>query len=262
MRPSVDVPEVTAVGAEPVELLARRFRRQPAMPGDDAGERGVHIGRHTRRVTADIKNRPILDPFIQQPACVRDALLDIDSLPAIARESEIDAGENALLERALPLELVEEVLREMPRAEDEPVTSTRARRRALLDEGAVRRDAGARADHDQVPRGVSRQAEAGVGFDVNGHGRLVGPGRKEMACCARAAGAVAAGVDAGDGQVHFVLYLTGAGRDRVEAGSERSEGGGKRRGVPVGWIALQQVDKLYARDQRAQRLLLSGLQQG
>ena len=53
----------------------------------------------------------------------------------------------------------------MPRAEEEPVAAPGALRLAVLQEPAEGRDAGARADHDHVARGVGRQAEALVVLD-------------------------------------------------------------------------------------------------
>ena len=50
-------------------------------------------------------------------------------------------------------------------AEEQPVAARRAGRLALLQEGAERRDAGARADHDDRPVGIGGQAEMRVGLE-------------------------------------------------------------------------------------------------
>ena len=161
----------------------------------------------------------------------------------------------------MPLELVEEVAREVSRAEDQPVPAARARGHALLQEGAVGRDAGPGADHDHVPRAVGGQAEARVRLDVDRHRGALGARRQEVRRRPGAPRVAAARVDARRGQVHLVADFTRARGDRVEAGRERPQRGNQGGGIPVGGVVLQQVDQLALREEGAQRRLLPGTQQ-
>src|SRR5688572_19765091 len=136
---------------------------------DDGGERCVHVRRHPVRVATNIERGAALEPLVQLAARLGNALLHVGSPPPVAREGEVDACEGAALQRALPLELVKEVAREMTGAKNEPVASAGAGRDALLYEGAVGSDSGARADHDDVAGAVRRQAEARVRLDADGH---------------------------------------------------------------------------------------------
>ena len=54
------------------------------------------------------------------------------------------------LQRVLPFELVEEVVRELRSPKNSQLRPLASRGAALLHEGAERRDAGAGADHDDV----------------------------------------------------------------------------------------------------------------
>ena len=68
--------------------------------------------------------------------------------------------------------LVEEVVGEMPVAEEQPVAALRRRGAALLHEGAERRDAGAGPDHDDVAIGRG-QREVPVGLEL--HAQPIAP---------------------------------------------------------------------------------------
>src|SRR5687767_15988811 len=100
----------------------------------------MDVGRHPRGIATDVDRRTRLDPIVQVPPRFGDALLHVGLAPAVTREGEIETSEQALLQRPLPFELVQEIAAESPRTEDEPVASARPGGRALLQESAKRRD--------------------------------------------------------------------------------------------------------------------------
>ena len=95
-------------------------------------------------------------------------VLDVDFLRRVAREGDVHAGERAVFQRVLPVELVEEIVGVLAVAEEQPAAPFRRDGAALLHEGAERRDAGARADHDDVFV-LRRQREVLVGLELDPH---------------------------------------------------------------------------------------------
>ena len=87
----------------------------------------------------------------------------------VAGPGQIDAGQYAFFHIALPLHLVEEIFGKVRIAEEQPVFTRRAVCRALLHEGAERRNAGARANHNDRRFRVCRQAEVIVVLDKDAH---------------------------------------------------------------------------------------------
>src|SRR5690606_34420473 len=92
---------------------------------------------------ADVEVRARLQPVVDLAAALAQALLDVDLLRLVAREREVQAVQFAVAQRFLPLGLVEEAGIEVLGAEEQPVAAARAGLRALLDEAAERRHAGA-----------------------------------------------------------------------------------------------------------------------
>ena len=68
----------------------------------------------------------------------------------VTREREIKAMQLLFRQRLLPLDLIEEFAAKVPIAEEQPVSTARSRRHAMLEEGPERRDPGAGANHDDV----------------------------------------------------------------------------------------------------------------
>src|SRR5204862_2858010 len=85
-----------------------------------------------------------------------------------------------VLERVLPFELIEEIVREGAVAEEQPAAAFRLRRTALLNEGAKRRDAGAGADHDDVALGRG-QGEMPIWLELDAHARAFLQARRVVA---------------------------------------------------------------------------------
>src|SRR6185437_1169556 len=88
------------------------------------------------------------------------ALLHIDALVLVTRESEIELGQEAAAVEIRDLVLVEKIAGAMLVAEEQPVAALGPDNPPLLEEGAERRDTGARPDHDHRRVVVLRQAEA------------------------------------------------------------------------------------------------------
>ena len=114
----------------------------------------------------------------------------------------------------LPLELVEELALEVAGPEEQPVATGGALRFAVLQEPAERRDAGARADHDHIPRGVGWQPEPFVLLDEYLRSRVgARQAGQESRRGAQAALAVDLVIDDGDrevgrvGQAQFQLCV-------------------------------------------------------
>src|SRR5262249_15590657 len=109
--------------------------------------------------------RAVLEPGVQFAAALTDAVLHIDLVALVARDREMESRHRPALERLLPFDWIEKIAVELRIAEQQPVAAVRAERGAFLHEAAEWRHAGARADHDDVARGILWQAEALVPFD-------------------------------------------------------------------------------------------------
>src|SRR5260221_11723339 len=97
-------------------------------------------------------------------------MLDIDPLRLIARECQIQPGQFPLLLKSEKVRLVKEIRAAMLFAKKKPVASCRSVQRALFDESAERRDAGARSNHDDVARAVLRQTKVSRLLNINRDG--------------------------------------------------------------------------------------------
>ena len=111
--------------------------------------------------------RAVLEPGEQLGAALPHAVLDVDLLGLIAREGDVEVGQQAVLQPLLPFQLVQEIVGEVAIAEEQPVAPAGSRGLPLLQEGAKRRDAGAGADRDDRPVRIVGQAEVLVRLDVD-----------------------------------------------------------------------------------------------
>src|SRR5690606_4162845 len=171
---SVDVDLVAAAFLQAAEIVRGGGLSEAALLLDD-GEKGtMDVGRKPCAVAADIEVSAFLKPGVEVARLVHQPVLDIGLRSAVAREGHIHARQDAVLEKALPFRLIEEVAIEIAFAEDQPGFAGSPARLALLEEGAIGRDAGSRPDHDDR-RIVVRQAEAWIGLDIDRqHGFRVG----------------------------------------------------------------------------------------
>lgn len=132
--------------------------------------------------------------------------------------------ESAAGQVLLPFELVEEVEGVVALAEHEPALAFGALLDALLDEGAVGRDAGAGADHYDRPRAVLGQAEVPVRLDVDAHlvadAAAVGEVRGGNAPALAAVQLPAHGADQ---EVSLARMRVGARSDRVKPPGKRPQ---------------------------------------
>ncbi|MNY34415.1 hypothetical protein D3C86_1687530 [compost metagenome] len=124
----------------------------------------------------------------------------------VARPGQIDAVQHALFDVALPLHLVKEIFRKVRIAEEQPVFARCFIRRALLQEGAERCDAGTRTNHNHRRFRISRQAEVVVVLNKHPHFALFFDAIGEEARCSTGARA-AFDIKAyrADGDMHFAL---------------------------------------------------------
>ena len=129
------------------------------MRGGDIDQRPLDILGHALGVAADIDMRALGEPAPQLRSDLAHTVLDVELLVAVARPGERQARQAARLAQRLEFILVEEVVLAALMAEEQPGAAARAERLPLLQEGAERRDAGARADHDDRRLGIVRQAE-------------------------------------------------------------------------------------------------------
>src|SRR5215467_3146142 len=193
------------VGAEPLHVRIGTHQRR------------AHVLGHRLGVAAHIEIGAVVEPFDQVAATVPQTVLHVDLLGRVARERHVHAGERAVLERVLPLELVEEVVRVVAVAEEQPGPAGGAHGAALLHEGAERCDAGAGADHDDVAVGGG-QGEMLVGAQLDLHpAALLEALRDVVRRHALAVAAVARVAHRRDQQMHLVADLAARGGDRISA---------------------------------------------
>ncbi len=83
----------------------------------------MNIFRHAAFVAADVDVGTAFDPVPQGFGLFEYAVLDVDFLGLIARECEVDAGENPVVVPLLPFGLIEKIFGEVGVAEEEPVVA-------------------------------------------------------------------------------------------------------------------------------------------
>ena len=130
----------------------------------------------------------------------------VDFFFLIAGPGQIDTVQHAFFHVALPFDLIEEIFGEVRVTEEQPVLTFRTVGGALLHKGAERRDAGARANHDDRGLRVRRQAEVVVVLNEHAHFALffhaVG---EEAGSTTRAGTAFNIVAHDADGHVHFAF---------------------------------------------------------
>src|SRR5690242_5095299 len=95
-------------------------------------------------------------------------VLDVDLVLLVARKRGVEPGQQSSLVPGGKLVLKQEIGAATRVAEEQPVASARARRLALLQKGAKRRDPGARPNHDDWAVGGSKaHPRGGVDIDRN-----------------------------------------------------------------------------------------------
>src|SRR3546814_11379675 len=98
----------------------------------------------------------------------------MDAFIAIAGKGQIEPIQVPVLQCLLPLGLVIKILAELARAEQQPVATTAARRRALLHEATKRCAAGAGAEPDHIAIRIGGQAKTIIGLDEQSPPRALG----------------------------------------------------------------------------------------
>src|SRR5690348_4915639 len=110
---SVHVAGVTALGEEVGEPGPGVVGGMAAVRHGDVDERGMDVPGHVVGVAADVQVRAFLQPGVELPALLAQAVLHVDLLRGVAREGEVEAVQPAALQGVLPLDLVEEVAGEV-----------------------------------------------------------------------------------------------------------------------------------------------------
>src|SRR5260221_5880253 len=215
---SVDVALITPSPRQLGKIGLGSGERHRAFLGDDPGERGVDVLRHTLCVAADIDRSAVLQPRPERRGLLAHPMLDIELLGLVAREGGVEAAQQAIGDIALKLLLIEKIEFAPLIAEEQPVATARADRAALLEKGAGRRDAGAGTDHDDRRIVFLRQAEAvrRPHPDLALGPRATPPGKiaRGDALAPPASLLIA---HPGDGEMHLIRFHLRRRSDRVEA---------------------------------------------
>ena len=94
-------------------------------------ERCADILRHGLGVAADIELGAIVQPIDEVAAPLPETMLHVDLLRRVTREGEVELRQRSVLQRILPFELIQEVVRVAPVAEEQPGSADRADRHAV-----------------------------------------------------------------------------------------------------------------------------------
>src|SRR5687767_13798111 len=133
---SINVALITAIPLKALEIIFRSGCTQAAFLRHDRRQRQVHIGSQPCRVAADVEVRAFLKPGEQVAGTLIEPVLNVNLSPAVgvpvAREGDIHAGKDSVLDERLPFSLVEEIGAEVALPEEEPRWSGRAACFALL----------------------------------------------------------------------------------------------------------------------------------
>src|SRR3546814_1934325 len=126
----------------------------------------MHIRRKIGVIATHIDMCAIFQPIEHLTAAFPHALLNIDFFRAIARESDIHPVKHPVLQPGLPFALIQEISAEIAFAEEKPAFPACPAHFPLLQEGPVRRDPSARANHADWSI-LGWQSEMPVALDVN-----------------------------------------------------------------------------------------------
>ena len=145
----------------------------------------------------------------------------------------------------LPVELIEKVASVMTVAEDQPVATACPARRAVLEKGAKRGDAGAGADQDEGRVVVHRKPETGVFSDRDPDRLIFAQTAGEEA---RGAAQTLTSIDGiaqqGDRQMHLVGDLGLTGGDGIETRTQRLEQSRQRGRFQMARMPGDQINEL------------------
>ena len=172
-------------------------------------------------------------------------VLNINLFRLIARKSNVDFIELADRQIILPLELIQKIVGIVAFAENQPIPALGAGLNALFDEGAIRRDAGAGANHDDRPVAIYRNSEMPVWLDVDASAvaNLAAVG-KITRCDALAVLAMRMPAHRTDQQVGFALMSLQAGCHRIETPRQGPQQRQQLLGGELFLVDLEQIDEL------------------
>ena len=145
------------------------FASSCAMARNDIHQSRLDILRHAFGVAAHVEVRALRQPAPQGVADFTHAVLDVEFPIAIARPRQREARERAAVAQRVELFPIEEVCRHPLVPEKQPAFAGGLDRRALLQEGAERRDSRPRPNHDDRRRRISREGEIVRLLHINAH---------------------------------------------------------------------------------------------
>ena len=108
----------------------------------------MHIRREARGIAANVDVGALFEPRIHFACVFAQTILHVGLWRSVAGKRDIHLAQNAILEIALPLNLIEEIAAEIAFAEHQPRLSASAARLTLLHESPIRCDAGPCSDHE------------------------------------------------------------------------------------------------------------------
>ena len=94
-------------------------------------------------------------------------MLDVNLFRLIARERDIYLAELTCRQKILPIQLIEKIVDVVALAKKQPALTLGAGFSALFDKAAIRRNAGASANHDDRAVAILGEAEVPVWLDVD-----------------------------------------------------------------------------------------------
>src|SRR5579872_6548705 len=111
-------------------------------------ERRVDVSCHPVCVAANVEMRTFFEPCPQLRTLLAHAVLHVDLLRLIARESDIEAGQQTAVAHRFQFVSIVEIRGRMLLAEEQPVAPLVTACTPLVQKAAKRCNAGSRTDHD------------------------------------------------------------------------------------------------------------------
>ena len=185
----------------------------------------------------------VVNPAPQFGSLLAQFVLNVDFLLLIAGPGQVDAAQHAFFDVALPLHLIEEIFSKVRVAEEQPVLTLCAFRRALLHKRAERRDAGTGTNHDHRRFRVRRQTEVIVMLDKNANFAVffdaVG---QETGSAAGTSATFNIITHYANGDVDFAFHFRLRRGDRVEPRRQRAQQVNQRLGIQLRRRETHHVD--------------------
>src|SRR5690606_13480325 len=152
----IHVAAVAFGGLEGVDVGGGVLDGIAAVFGHDVVQGLIHVLGHALGVAADVEVPAGFEPRPEFGAGLAHAVLHVELVGLVAGKGGVDAGEQAGFLPGADLVLIKVVGGGVLVAEEQPVAAGGGGGGAFFEEGAERRDAGARPDHDHRGRRIGR----------------------------------------------------------------------------------------------------------